>query len=836
MNDQLLTHNLNRKVLDYLIIALRSLYSKTPSNSTEAALPLKVLQNFYMEHDHLVEATLKEVAIPLLTYIQKNSLGEEQFREDVLKFGIRFMENITSYFATILNSLSISLDSYISTKNNEKSLEVINLIEFTFRLETMMKNKEENFNYGEQRDYLKSIISGILRSVSSIQSKQILSSPFVYTALSLTLRLTENLDEILENLQKESTSDQNFVGLTSPLMDKKLDDSMSAFIEFYKLVVDRVLDSDDEDLSTRSINLVSLSSQISTRMPKYETQRDPKKMPEWVNPLVKCIKANNSTLAIVGIENLLRIIIVEANKLPIYEEIKQLLKTEAENTEAEDLIHLAMEKLWNLLDHHYDQNKICELLILFQAHYSDVFRKIVSKSFKVTSITEKENAIRRFASFWKVAGEFYRNSPFLTSGIGLFIMMDFLDNDNPLLRHTSKSWLIDSIPHLYRIIDPIFEVLLTANVSWYVTDTKQYFYTNVYNTSSANEAFRKFKSILITTNELFIKYISTIRVSEKLKSFREKIHDEEFEKLESFSYLDLLVILCLRYIQGQAIESLSLQFQLENSSVNASACEFLELLITHLENKENSARITHHIMEPLLLVLYHSIQNRDYVMQVQLINLMKVILFQSSYTQYEESKYRCVALLSSRYFVPNLLRGLEIPMQYVRVQYINFISLCMSILTDHLKHPTLTSLIHSVLKTYFDIILSKNLDEKDENGEDYEAFESEYISLEGQEDISVAEKRIKMEGDRPETQKALQLAISQTNSASTLPSRFDKKKFIQPEKIKEEADREKKKNMFSVRHQNQNEIYMLLEGVKKILQYFLNLRMQVRLVIQPNAH
>ncbi len=29
---------------------------------------------------------------------------------------------------------------------------------------------------------------------------------------------------------------------------------------------------------------------------------------------------------------------------------------------------------------------------------------------------------------------------------GLFIMLDFLDNENPLIRHASKNWLIDSIP------------------------------------------------------------------------------------------------------------------------------------------------------------------------------------------------------------------------------------------------------------------------------------------------------------------------------------------------------------------------------------------------------
>ena len=48
-------------------------------------------------------------------------------------------------------------------------------------------------------------------------------------------------------------------------------------------------------------------------------------------------------------------------------------------------------------------------------------------------------------------------------------MLDFLDNENPLIRHASKNWLIDSIPQFYRIIDPIFEDLLLATSHTYET-------------------------------------------------------------------------------------------------------------------------------------------------------------------------------------------------------------------------------------------------------------------------------------------------------------------------------------------------------------------------------
>ncbi len=39
-------------------------------------------------------------------------------------------------------------------------------------------------------------------------------------------------------------------------------------------------------------------------------------------------------------------------------------------------------------------------------------------------------------------------------------MLDFLDHDNPMIRHVAKNWLLESMPLLHRILDPLFEVLV----------------------------------------------------------------------------------------------------------------------------------------------------------------------------------------------------------------------------------------------------------------------------------------------------------------------------------------------------------------------------------------
>lgn len=773
-----------------------------------------------MEHDHLVELTLKEIIVPLLTYIQKNSSSEESFREEVWKIGLRFMENIASYFATILSSLSSHLEANINSQNNEKCLEIINLIEFTFRLETSIKNKEDLTNYAEQRDYLISIISGILRAISSISSDQIFYSSFVFTAMSLTARLVESLDQVFDRLSYEKSDQSAFY--------KKFDEGLANFSAFFKTLVDVVINSPADSVSSRALTLINLSSLIAIKLPKYQIKQEVKELPDWVKSLFSCIQSDNSTIAIIGIEHLLRFVLIESQKRVEYARIKYLIETEGTKSKS-NFIQITMEKLWNLLDQHYDQNKVCELLILFHAHYSEIFSEVVNSSFGVYSISEKEIAIRRFANFWKLAGEYHRNSPFLTSGIGLFNMLDSLENDNPLLRHTSKTWLSDSIPYLFRVLDPIFEVLLQMTSKRYLTEGKQYFYTKPYDTTRANDAFKKLKSILIVANELFIRYISVIKVSEKLKTLCRLNFDDKLQNLDKLTYLNLLVVLCLRYIQGQVIESLSLRFQTENASVNASACEFLELLIVQIENKEQSALTTRDIMEPLLIVMKNAIQNRDYVMQVQLINLLKVILFQSSYCRFEGTKAECVSMLSSQYFIPNLLKGLELEISYVRVQYINFISLCIGVLTDHLKHPVLTGLIQSVLKTYYDLIVAKQLDQSEEDDADYDKFQSEFF-LEADGDKATAEKQIKMEGDQPELSKSQLNALSpnrQQSMHSSVPQMMPEKRGSKIYARDEIDPKRKMKDAFSLRHQNQNDISMLLEGVRKILQFFLKLKTQV---------
>ena len=56
-------------------------------------------------------------------------------------------------------------------------------------------------------------------------------------------------------------------------------------------------------------------------------------------------------------------------------------------------------------------------------------------------------------------------------------MLDFLEDNNPLIRNSSKNWLLDSISTFERILDPILKNLLQTKITTFDSNNFQYFYS-----------------------------------------------------------------------------------------------------------------------------------------------------------------------------------------------------------------------------------------------------------------------------------------------------------------------------------------------------------------------
>ena len=81
--------------------------------------------------------------------------------------------------------------------------------------------------------------------------------------------------------------------------------------------------------------------------------------------------------------------------------------------------------------------------------------------------------------------------------------------------------------------------------------------------------------------------------------------------------------------------------------MNASAVEFLETLLDYIDNPTLCRRIVEFILNPLFKVLKQVVTNREYIMQIQILNILKNIFFSSSFRKKADSQeirdfFKCV--------------------------------------------------------------------------------------------------------------------------------------------------------------------------------------------------
>jgi|JI61114C2RNA_FD_contig_81_852927_length_1766_multi_2_in_0_out_0_2 hypothetical protein len=176
--------------------------------------------------------------------------------------------------------------------------------------------------------------------------------------------------------------------------------------------------------------------------------------------------------------------------------------------------------------------------------------------------------------------------------------------------------------------------------------------------------------------------------------------------------MDLLIIISVKYIKGQAIESMGIEFHVGNSAVNASSVEFLESFLSYIDTPDLCERFINFIMEDLFKVLEQGIANREYIIQIQLLNLFKTIFFNSSFRLKGEVtaiRQMFAKVFTSPTFMPSLLRGLNTPFSYVRAQFISFISICVPLIADFLEPEQCTHCVKNILFSYYEIIKSVNM-------------------------------------------------------------------------------------------------------------------------------
>lgn len=121
----------NEIIIPFIIEGFQNMLSQEPKSAALATQPLKVLQNFYMEHEHFVSKTLPPIVLPTIRYIFNFGHGKD-YSVEIMKAGQRFFQNIPSFYNVILISLGDELLKAVQSKDDLKCFEAVKYLDFCY--------------------------------------------------------------------------------------------------------------------------------------------------------------------------------------------------------------------------------------------------------------------------------------------------------------------------------------------------------------------------------------------------------------------------------------------------------------------------------------------------------------------------------------------------------------------------------------------------------------------------------------------------------------------------------------------------------------------------------
>ena len=618
-----------------------------------------------------------------------------------LKFSLLFLDHKSPekrirYYLPIVTHLLNLMKIFII--NNRASLEKLRQILLTTLV--LIKNLQE-----------KTYENNILTSSSSSNSTSLSSSlnSSMNSSLSSINEDNKNNNDhrelssflIFEEVEEEIKSNDKFNICEEASLEKilsnneenkeilnNLTESIINYQKFYIDLLNKYLEINKESQITKNeMTIFRQSTEIIIRLQEYAQQNE---VPEWVLILQKLIfDINiNMKLSLEAANYLLDMNMSSFNHHEIYKKIRDDFQNKEIDVKIidqdylESLIsktgvkkncqELLMGKLYLVLSDQRYQKNIIDLLIKIANIDQVKFLNIIKNTFNLKNFDSTQESMKLFSDFWKLANEYYNEMIFFKNGECLFNMIDCLDDDNPLLRHLSKSWLNQAYQKFEKILDPIYNILLNDEIN-ITTNNEQILIEKEYNGVEIRKSFRRLKNIIL--NSSLMGFLAVTKVSQEILSLN------NLQKLcnTDFNYLGLLIGISLRFTQGKCVESLSKEFKRENYSVKASSCEFLEFLLNRIEDKELLLKYALEINGPIVSLLDKAIEDNDEVMQVQLLAVLRVLYFNSSsvYLKSQTNKTNVLALFKNTNLHKCLIKGMTSDYFFVRENFIKFTVQCL---------------------------------------------------------------------------------------------------------------------------------------------------------------
>ena len=645
---------------------LNTSFSSNDSEDKNSNLNLNINTNTNRKSNKNIYGLIDEVILPLKFCLLFIDINNDERR-------IKYYVPIITHLLNIMKKLKINnIDSL-------KKIRQILLITLIF-----IKNlQDSNYLYSSNSND-----SNIDKKISLSSSS--LSLPNNYNKNRLFFKEMSNGEGNITRfiIQNESSLENILLNKINKAIVSSFTSSILNYEDFYINILEKYLQIEKKTEITK--NEMTIFRQCTELMIRLEEYAQHKEIPQWVIYLQKIIfnYKGNINLSLEAAKYLLDLNLSSINENNIY----KIIKDNFQNNEIDSSVieqnylnilikktgvqkncfELLMAKLYLIIKEQSSQKAIIDLLIKIATVDQVKFTNIISNTFNLDYNNNESSVegVKLFSDFWKLMNEFYSDVIFFPNGECIFKMIDYLEDKNPLLRHLSKSWLNQSNKHFDKIVDPLLSVLLN-DYSYFKKIENKIYFEKEYESSRIIDAFSKLKNIIL--NSPLVSYFKTNVVGANLL-VKDTIKNI---KSNSSTYLSLLISITLSFVRCKSSSNLNKKFDNENYSVNAASCEFLEFLLSHINNNELLIKYASEINFPILLTLDEAIENNDEVMQVQLLSVLKVLYFNSSPAHLSNKKI--VLSLFNETLIKVLIKGMTRDYFFVREHFINFTKDCLPI-------------------------------------------------------------------------------------------------------------------------------------------------------------
>ena len=476
---------------------------------------------------------------------------------------------------------------------------------------------------------------------------------------------------------------------------------ISALPELSDMYINMAKNMSDEEEINSALNekAFKLSTKLLINIQKEDDNLQQSPSYSWLLFILELISkgSKNIILLQIAIEGILKICkkaIQNKQKFKVmYSQIKQ--------------INSIIIRLWNLLDYQDYITKTIELLVNFDELMPAQFAETIMETFLNKDTNSRLNAIQKFNTLWKLSAQKYKNYKILAKDNRcIFQMLEFLNDDEPRIRYSSKSWLLQSKEFLGRIIDPILEILILSTQGLVkVSEENELLYVSKYDATKVENNFKRLKNMLISDKIDFIGFSLKCSIHPYLEELFTK---EESRQLYPFihksdPYINLFLFLALKYIFGRPLNTnennISIEeseFQSSNYAARASAIEFLEQLLTNMEPKEIVPKTIRQIIDPLMSGFHNSLLHKELIIQSEILDLMKIILFNCNGDS-QAYKENCIKIFCHELFRTIIYLGLTSSASFVKSSYINAAQNLIPLFYEVLKEEDRKSVCSDIL-------------------------------------------------------------------------------------------------------------------------------------------